>query len=446
MSQSVVTVENAKKYLGFMACYILMLGIFCYTKQGDITGFGKAFLPMSFIMLYFYVAATLLKSSNMHYTMLMIALIGLGTVMQVLVGDRSPYNFMTGRMLSLAFASVLVFLCILSQKAPVMFQILLYVLAFVLLVILSLKLGLTINGSRAWIGQKDPATDSVIWSIQLTEFLKVICMLILSGIFAGESLSGRKKMNYSFVSLLCFTLVIGIYMKEFGTVFVLFLVWIIAVYIILGEKYLLKAAAGIAGMTASIIGMSFGCSILAMKMEEKTIPVWEPVIKTSAIWGKFTGRMDLFLHLDSMEPDKAPYQLVLSRKALRLAGLFGNSRAFYDIPVQSSDMVMSMIILRMGLVLAILIMAIFLLSYRESFRIAETNSKDIERHTVILFASFIVVQTLLSMFSSQGFFLLIGLPVCLFSSGKTQDMITLGMILYMIYASRSSVQQEVERS
>ena len=440
MNDSVMNRDDIKKYLGFMFCYILMLGVFCYTKQGNIEGFGKAILPMTFIMLFLFVLAVVLQSCDMRYVMMTIVLIGLGTVMQVLVGDRKPYSYMSGRMESLGLAIILVFLCILSQHIPIKVRIGLYAFVIVVLLLLSIKFGITLNGSRAWIGIKDPATDKILWSIQATEILKIISLLVLSAIFGSTKLSDREKIHYTFIVVLMITSLIGVYMKEFGTVLVLFLVWILAVYMVLGERFFMKASLCICGLSVAIISISHICNKVSKIIVDKRSLLIKPIVKTATIWGKLSQRLDLFFHMDKMESYQAPYQLILSRKALRLAGLFGNSNSFYDIPVQSSDMVMSMILLRMGLILGFIIVIVFLLSYRESFNIARTNTHTVEKYTVILFASFIIIQTLLSMFSSQGFFLLIGLPVCLFSSGNTQDMITMSMILYIIYASRKSVQ------
>ena len=442
MRDSVVSRYDIGRYLVFMGCYVLMLGIFCYTKQGSMAGYGKVILPMAFIMLFFFVGAVVIQSTNMRYTLMIIVLMGLGTVMQVLVGDKTPYRFMTGRMISLVLSVILVFLCLVSQRMSVKLRIGLYICGVVILLLLSIRFGLTINDSRAWLGMKDPGSGKTLWSFQTTEALKVISMLILSGIFESEHLSDARKMTCSFATVLAATLLIGLYMKEFGTVLVLFFVWIIGIYIILGERYFIKAALCICGMSVGIIAASFLCSRLAGMLVDRSLFIVKPVIKMSSVWGKFSQRMNLFFHLETMEAYEAPYQLILSRQALRVAGLFGNSNSFSDIPVQSSDMVMSMILLRMGLILGLIIVVIFLMSYREAFRIAYYNNRVSERYTVMLFGSFIVIQTLLSMFSSQGFFLLIGLPVCLFSSGSTQDMITMGMILYIIYASRNSARKQ----
>ena len=444
MRDSVVNRDDTGRYLGFMVCYILILGFFCYTKQGSMEGYGKVILPMSFIMLFFFVSAVVIQSANMRYVLMTIVLISLGTVMQVLVGDKTPYRFMTGRMISLVLSAILVFLCLVSQRIPVKLRISLYICAVIILFLLSIRFGITLNDSRAWLGMKDPESEKILWSFQATEALKVISMLILSGIFESKHLSDAKKMTCSFATVLAATLIIGIYMKEFGTVLVLFFVWIIGIYIILGERYFIKAALCISGMSLSIITASFICSRLAGRVADKSLLIVKPLLKMASVWGKFSQRMNLFFHLETMDAYEAPYQLILSRQALRLAGLFGNSNSFHDIPVQSSDMVVSMILLRMGLILGLIIMVIFLMSYREAFRIAYKNNRASERYTVMLFSSYILIQTLLSMFSSQGFFLLIGLPVCLFSSGNTQDMITMGMILYIIYASRNSARMQSE--
>ncbi len=105
--------EYWKAYIGIIT-FLLMMGVFCFTK-GALYGFLSISLPLMGMMFIILMESMFFNSNNKGYAIVVCFLLGLGNVMQVLVGNKTAENFISLEWITFFFAMVLCLIFILFQ-------------------------------------------------------------------------------------------------------------------------------------------------------------------------------------------------------------------------------------------------------------------------------------------------------------------------------------------
>lgn len=283
-------------------------------------------------------------------------------------------------------------------------------------------------GTTAWL-KVGPIT------VQLTDASKVASLLFYSSLFASKE--SRSETRVLWISNIFFlmNLVGSVLIHELGSFFILYFLHVSILFIFMerGRKkrmYLITVAA----VTIAALGSCYGLYKVLRPMAEAgtlnslTSLLW-PIVRK--VYLRFSVTANIY-----SDPYGAGYQLLQGKKALWVAGLFGNRINFNAIPVVESDMAFIALINSMGMLMGfavILFFVIIMISGSElSIKLLKHSRADamvIYGVTVLLFG-----QAMLVILGSCNIIPLAGLPIPFLSRGGTYQAIVFcfcGLLLHM---------------
>lgn len=278
------------------------------------------------------------------------------------------------------------------------------------------------------------------YSLQLTEFSKVAALLFYSSLFSGIHRSDETYVLSLSSLFLLMNLAGSVYIHELGSFFILFVLHIALLAIFLEHTrrkrtYLLI----IIGLCVFTVGACFAIYKLLLpyyntdSLNAVTAYIW-PIVK------KVYERFSITANINN-DPYGAGYQLLQGKKAMWMAGLFGNTVNFSAIPVAESDMAFIAMVCEFGWLLGFFVM--FLLSRITVYACMISNRLfHTERESSVLvfgIAVMFFMQAVIVILGSANVIPFTGLPIPFLSRGGTYQTI---VFCFMGILLRTSEKRE----
>ncbi|MBE6110515.1 MAG: FtsW/RodA/SpoVE family cell cycle protein [Erysipelotrichaceae bacterium] len=283
-------------------------------------------------------------------------------------------------------------------------------------------------GTSAWV-RAGPIT------VQLTDFTKIAAVMFYSSLFSSKENRSETSILVLSNAFFLINLAGSVIIHELGSFFILYFLHISVLYIFMekGNKkrnYLLA----LAGLTVAALGTCFVLYRYLRPIAEAgglnsiTSILW-PIVRK--VYLRFSVTANIYF-----DPYGAGYQLLQGKKALWIAGLFGNRVNFNAIPVVESDMAFIALVNSFGMIMGFIAILFFVRIMRSGsklcMRLLETSKADavvVYGLTVLLFA-----QAMLVILGSCNIIPLAGLPIPFLSRGGTYQALVFsfcGLLLHM---------------
>ena len=398
--------------------FILGALVFVHSRSAGIS-YLYAMVPMLFLtaLLGTYCYN---RGSDMKLFAAFAVLTSMGVALQILidaiytpVGD--PFSALKfGIALAVAFVLILfydAFKRFLNKPYTVWIMFGVSILVYLILLIN----GLDANGygTTAWI-RVGPLT------IQLTDFVKLAAIMFYSALFSSERKYSENGILIISTAFLTVNLFGSVLIHELGSFFILYGLHLSVLFIFLPHSkkkriYLLVVFFSALFLLASAYMLY---KIILPYAEAGTLNpvmalIW-PIVK------KVYLRFSITANLVN-DPYGAGYQLLQGKRALWMAGLFGNTVNFVQIPVPDSDMAFISLInsfgLPIGFIAVFCFMRILISGGKLSISLLTKNKQDavvVFGVTVMLFA-----QAMFVILGSCNVIPLAGLPIPFLSRGFT---------------------------
>ena len=283
-------------------------------------------------------------------------------------------------------------------------------------------------GTLAWV-KAGPVT------VQLTDAAKIASVMFYSSLFASRQ--GRSETRVLLLSTIFFLINLAgsVMIHELGSFFILYFLHLSILFIFMakGQKkrtYLLT----VAGLTLLALGSAFVLYRLLRPAAEAgglnsvTSLIW-PVVR------KVYQRVSVTANIYS-GPYGAGYQLLQGKKALWIAGLFGNRVNFNAIPVVESDMAFIALVNSFGMLMGFLTLLFFTVIMMCGSELSLKLLKYSKADAVAAYSITVLLtgQAALVILGSCNIIPLAGLPIPFLSRGGTYQAIVFcfcGLLLHM---------------
>lgn len=495
---------NMKHLMGqvsFDLAICIAFSLFCTLREGTIDLYMTVFLPMFVANLLIIVFCQAFKSSNL-ISVLAVVLLTTGTALQIFMldpnGDKS-LNTVYTHIIFVCFgviASVLavpILNIISNSKQSIKYIKVCVTILTILLYLVLLVFGKTINGAQAWIiiGNKDQNL-----SIQVTEITKMLAMISFATILSDDTLHEKNKSRQS---LITFFIHVGflVVLSELGTLLVIGLVYFIVRLIYLKDiKCFVQEIVSVILIGALALAACYGFS----KLPEKATPSNTAVEESTSGDEKATEQKKERVSGDKeateqneesvsgdkeateqKKEDPSKFEIMMSRlkniypkvekrfksffsaedssgtsgqreeadKAYLYVSWLGTADySLASLPEYSSDFVFTYLIVRLGVIGAFLVILSFVALLLKTYVIALKSTKIHEAAIAIFFASTIVFQATICFFINIGIFPIIGLPFPFLANGGSTMVINLIMIIFIIFFARgeNNLSNEVKEN
>jgi len=297
----------------------------------------------------------------------------------------------------------------------------------VLLLLFTIVLGVSKNDATRWL--MIPGTSIAFQTSDVAKFgLIVYIARILS-----LNQSSQEAIDASFKQIMIVTGIVCalILPSNFSTAFLLFVAALVLMFI--GRISLKKIGSGLALLIA-------GLAVIIV------ISSFVPGLSRAGTW---KNRVENFFHDD----EESLSQPNMAKTAIATSGLFGkgpgNSEVKYMLPQANSDFIFAIIIEEWGSLVAMLIIAAYLvLLYRVGLIIRRT-SRTFAAFLAIGITILLVFQAFMNMMVAVGIGPVTGQPLPLVSMGGTSLLITfasLGVVLSISRSLESDNPEEIEET
>lgn len=299
----------------------------------------------------------------------------------------------------------------------------------VLISLALMTVGRNINGTRAWL---------VIGplSLQLTELFKPLYVLF-HAVLWQSSLAHKKcflfscGMTFASAGLL-------LVINELGTLMVILLMWIILTFIY-SEK--LMDTAIVAGGTVLTVFGGYGVLALVYSRVNSKILLGEKPSgiskKLYQIFFKLHERVLIFTDLDKYMDtykDEASRQPIKAREMIMKGGLFGTTRRT-TIPIEESDYAYVGLILRCGIVFAIVVLVLFFVIFCRSLLKSVRMENRFESVMVSGAALGLILPTFINVMGTTNFSFMTGIAVPFISHGGTNMLLSVFNVMLLIWGT-----------
>lgn len=361
-------------------------------------------------------------------------LTGIGTALQILIDQvYNPITTFSYIKLIVAFVIAIFFVMfysvfrrLLNQTWMVYLMMILSALIYIVLLIA----GSDPNGygTSAWISIGS-------YTVQLTDFTKLSAVLFYSSLFSSETQHDDKQILVLSSIFFVINLIGSVCIKELGSFFILYFLHLSILYIFMkkGKKkrlYLLL-------VFFVTVGALFLCFVLyklilpahdAGSMNALETMLW-PILN------KIHQRFSVTANINA-DPYGSGYQLLQGKKALWMAGWFGNKVNFNAIPVAESDMAYVALVNAFGHLMGFFVILLFLRIMLSGSELARKLMKDEKQDGIVVYAAtiLIVMQAMIVILGSCNIIPFAGLPIPFLSRGGTYLTLVFcftGLLLHM---------------
>lgn len=449
----------------------IALAFFCYLREGTGDLYMSVFIPAFFANAFIVFFGCANKSSKI-YSLLTVFLITTGFALQIFMLDpenaesaSTVYNYVTfvfvGIVLSMLVMPVLAFIT--SENADTKVLRYLIIGAIVLAYLVLLVFAKDINGAKSWIFIGST-------SIQVTEITKILAGIYFALCLTDTNLSEKAKGIRTFVVLLVHAAFLGV-IGEFGTLGMIAIVFfVLKLLFVKNKKQLFSEFIALVLMFLVVLGISFAL-YTSSKEEQAPEQVVETVTEEAVeaadvteddekvgigaivdklleeiaeIYPKFDQRVSVFLGKGELS-ESDTYQIDSAKKALWYVEWFGTEEgSFGFVPEIKSDFVFIYLVVRWGIVGALMVLIALVFLFAETFIFAARSKKPRESVLAICFICFIVIQSLLCVAANLGLFPVVGLPFAYLSDGGSAMCVNLMMAFFNMYFMRKERPLPIE--
>ena len=257
---------------------------------------------------------------------------------------------------------------------------------------------------------------------------------------------GASMMGLKIVALTAFITILLIFTENASTALIIAVVMYgICFYAQIRSKILIGVfCLGVLGL-GSVVG-------IAHAIPEKTLSEWQmsngPLHRVPTWVHRITDKQERPADPSKYRPQDNP-QKAYAKVAIATSNVIGrgpgNSRQRDFIPQAFSDFIYAIIIEELGLLGAIVVLALYLILMYRSMRIAQKCKALFPSYLVMGLALMIVVQAMMNMAVAVGAFPVTGQPLPLVSRGGTSLFITstyIGMILSVSHTAKRKPEYE----
>lgn len=276
-------------------------------------------------------------------------------------------------------------------------------------------------------------------TVQLTDFTKICAVLYYAALFSARKPRDDKTVLIQSSLFFGINLVGSLLIRELGSFLILLFLHLSILFIFMSRStfkriYLITIFCAIFGAVA----MSFVLYHLifpahqAGTMNSLQAMIW-PIIN------KVHQRFSVTANINA-DPYGSGYQLYQGRKALWMAGLFGNTVNFTAIPVAESDMAFVALVNSFGWIMGIFVLICFtrivISGCMLSLRLVHIQLQD----SIVLFASTIMIflQAMIVILGSCNVIPFTGLPIPFLSRGGTYQSIVFCFCGLLLLASQNN--------
>lgn len=297
----------------------------------------------------------------------------------------------------------------------------------VLVALMLLTVGRNINGTRAWL---------VIGplSLQLTEFFKPLYVLF-HAVLWHSCLDHKKRFVFS-CALTLGSAGLLLLINELGTLMVILLMWIILTF--LYSDRLQDTAIVLGGTLLTVFG-GYGVLALVYARVSSRIRLGEKPSgisrKLYQIFFKLHERVLIFTDLDKYMDtykDEASRQPVKAREMIMKGGLFGTTRRT-TIPIEESDYAYVGMILRCGIIFAIVVLVLFFVIFCRSLLKSVRMENRFESVMISGAALGLILPTFINVMGTTNFSFMTGIAVPFISHGGTNMLLSVFNVMLLIW-------------
>lgn len=272
-------------------------------------------------------------------------------------------------------------------------------------------------------------------TIQLTDFTKVAAIMFYSALFSSKTSHDDNQILVLSSIFFVINFIGSLLIKELGSFFILYFLHLSILYIFMnkGKKkklYLLF-----------IFFITIGALFLAFMLYKLILPSHDAGTMNAvskALWpflNKIHQRFSVTANINA-DPYGAGYQLLQGKKALWMAGWFGNTVNFHAIPVAESDMAYIALVNAFGHIFGFFVIFLFLRIMLSGSELSRKKMKEEKQDAVVAYAStiLIVLQAMIVILGSCNIIPFTGLPIPFLSRGGTYLTLTFcltGLLLHM---------------
>lgn len=304
------------------------------------------------------------------------------------------------------------------------------VLTAAIMVVL-ISLGTEKNDTSAWI---EVGTRSV----QPTELLKLL-FVFFHAVLWNSPLNKRREFFISCVLTVCLALMLFA-INELGTLLVILLLWIIMTFIFSGKP--IQALIQLIGTVIALLsgyGILFFIHNRVVEMNETGEKSGSVLSNLNEIYNKLHNRVMIVFNEEAMFSDveyrnKQGYQFYKARELILKGGLFGTSSST-KVPVGASDYAYVGLILRCGIVFAILVLVLFFFIFYRSMLRSVINSDNFESIIITGAALSLILPTFINVMGTTNLSFMTGIAIPFISYGGTNMLVSIFCVMLVIWGT-----------
>lgn len=368
----------------------------------------------------------------------------IGTGLQLLVDQvYDPVSTFSYIKLVVSFVVAIVFVMFYSLFHRLLNQTwMVYVMMFIsaIIYIVLLIAGSDPNGygTSAWI-----RIGSI--TVQLTDFTKVSAVLFYSALFSSKTSHDDNQILVLSSIFFGINLIGSVLIKELGSFFILYFLHLSILFIFMNKStkkriYLLV----IFGLTIGALGLAFLLyKLISPAHSAGTMNALETLLWP--ILNKIHQRFSVTANINA-DPYGSGYQLLQGKKALWMAGWFGNNVNFTAIPVAESDMAYIALVNAFGHIMGFFVIFLFLRIMLSGSELSRKLLKTEKQDAIVVYAAtiLIVLQALIVILGSCNIIPFAGLPIPFLSRGGTYLTIVFCFIGLLLHLSEEYEEEEEE--
>ncbi len=368
----------------------------------------------------------------------------IGTGLQILVDQvYDPVSTFSYIKLIVSFAIAIIFVMFYSLIHRLLNQTwMVYVMMIIsaLIYIILLIAGSDPNGygTSAWI-----RLGSI--TVQLTDFTKVSAVLFYSALFSSKTSHDDDQILVLSSIFFGINLIGSVLIKELGSFFILYFLHLSILYIFMNKST--KKKIYLLVIFCATIGALF-IAFLLYKLISPAHAAGTMNGLETLLWpflNKIHQRFSVTANINS-DPYGAGYQLLQGKKALWMAGWFGNTVNFTAIPVAESDMAYIALVNAFGHLMGFFVIFLFLRIMISGSELSRKLIKTEKQDSIVVYAAtiLIVMQAMIVILGSCNIIPFAGLPIPFLSRGGTYLTIVFCFVGLLLHLSEEYEYEEEE--
>lgn len=280
-------------------------------------------------------------------------------------------------------------------------------------------------------------------TVQLTDFTKVAAIMFYSALFSSKTSHDDNQILVLSSIFFVINFIGSLLIKELGSFFILYFLHLSILYIFMNKGTKKKL------YLLFIFFITVGALFLAFMLYKLILPSHDAGTMnavTKALWpflNKIHQRFSVTANINA-DPYGAGYQLLQGKKALWMAGWFGNTVNFHAIPVAESDMAYIALVNAFGHVFGFFVIFLFLRIMLSGSELSRKKMKEEKQDAVVAYAStiLIVMQAMIVILGSCNIIPFTGLPIPFLSRGGTYLTLTFCLIGLLLHMSEEYEDEE----